>query len=707
MRLKDVEVKNYRLLKNITGDNNVHIDMNTTLIVGKNNSGKTSFTHVFERFLKDRKFEWEDFSSECHNNFRSVFQNYLLAKEDEKKKEDFFQTCVDDLPSIELILTVEYTDQDNWSNIKPLLTTLDESNSLKISFKYGLEQINIFFEHLQKEYVKNSQKDIISHIKGLYNKYFNLSIKPVSDDVEVEKISPTDINKIFGTCFIAAQREVDDGNSRSNSKLSSVFQKEYKNRSDKSSSNKQTEIEIESLNEEIYKANEGIDIKLGSFFEDFIRSYSTFGYPSLDDTTLTLKSNVTVSNLFTGIKLFYKDNEHLLPEKYNGLGYSNLIYIISEILSFKSTIKDNGTDLNLIFIEEPEAHMHPQLQSVLVQRINVFLNQNEINAQVIITTHSSHIVSNSSFDSIRYFCRFNKQLIVKDMKKFTITENTTVQDDQENSYDIDTLKFLKRYITLVKCDMFFADKIIMVEGLCERLLMPLFIKEVDNEIALLQRKKVPIKILEEQYISLIEVSGAYMHKFKEFLEFLGVKTLIITDIDCCKLNEKLDVNDIPIKYKNGEIKKYPSKYEIKSDEINELITTNPTLINWIPQTRLIKELIGMPNEKKFQKNVGVAYQTNYYAQDEHNIGIKCGRTFEEAFLIENTKYILENKGELSSIYNKIKKYTNDNEIFDNSYSIYEYIDKYDKKSNFAFDLMYLKGWQVPSYIKEGLLWLAK
>lgn len=91
MRLKDVEVKNYRLLKNITGDNNVHIDMNTTLIVGKNNSGKTSFTHVFERFLKDRKFEWEDFSSECHNNFRSVFQNYLLAKEDEKKKEDFFK----------------------------------------------------------------------------------------------------------------------------------------------------------------------------------------------------------------------------------------------------------------------------------------------------------------------------------------------------------------------------------------------------------------------------------------------------------------------------------------------------------------------------------------------------------------------------------------------------------------------------------------
>lgn len=205
--------------------------------------------------------------------------------------------------------------------------------------------------------------------------------------------------------------------------------------------------------------------------------------------------------------------------------------------------------------------------------------------------------------------------------------------------------------------------------------------------------------MEEQYISLIEVSGAYMHKFKEFLEFLGVKTLIITDIDCCKLNERLDVN--------GEIRKYPGKYEIKSDEINELITTNPTLINWIPQTRLIKELIGMPNEKKFQENVGVAYQTNYYAQDEHKIGIKCGRTFEEAFLIENTKYILENKRELSSIYNKIKKYTNDKEIFDNSYSIYEYIDKYDKKSNFAFDLMYLKGWQVPSYIKEGLLWLAK
>lgn len=705
MKLKDVEIRNYRLLNNLTGDNSVHIDNQTTLIVGKNNSGKTSFSHIFERFIKGGKFEWEDFSLDCYSKFREVFQLYLEAKKNYKSED--VEKCYRKVPVIEMILTIEYSNQDNWSNIRPLLTTLDESNILKISFSYSLEQPENFFEHLYKEYNKDSQKDIIEHVSKLLNNYYKVFIRPHSEDLETNKISQTEINKIIGSCFIAAQREVDDGNSRTSSKLSTVFQKEYKNRSSKLSENTNGEGDIEFLNEEVYKANVGIDKKLELFFEDFIQSYSKFGYPNMEDTELILKSNVTLTNLFQGIKLFYKENEHLLPEKYNGLGYSNLIYIISEILSFKSLIEENGTDLNLIFLEEPEAHMHPQLQCILIQKINTFLEENEINAQVIITTHSSHIVSSSKFESIRYFLRGTKQIRVKDLMKFTVKNEVKILDEEENTFDIETLQFLKKYITHVKCDMFFADKIVMVEGLCERLLMPLFFEKLDLEISKinsLSNKTKPLKILTEQYISLIEVNGAYMHIFKEFLEFLEIKTLIITDIDCCIVKVVKDENGKPILNQNGTVKKTTIKCEVKKECLDDLVTKNPTLKEWLPGKKTIKDLLEAPNKTKRQGNIAVTYQKSSDVTGEK---IKCGRTFEETFIIDNAKYILKNKSKLSSVANFVKKFSTSDEILNSSYSIYEYIDKNDKKSNFAFDLMFVSDWEVPSYIKEGLLWLAE
>jgi len=705
VKLKNVEIRNYRLLNNLTKENNVNVDKETTLIVGKNNSGKTSFSHLFELFLRGGKFNWEDFPVESHNKFIELFQDFVRAKD--KKDLDLLELCYKSVPNIEMLLTLEYTDLDNWSNIRPLLTSLDDSNLLKISFSYTLEHAELFFEHLQKECNKKNNLNIIEHVSKIYSDYFKTVIRPYSDDGETIQVTLADIQKLIGTCFIAAQREVDDGNSKGSSKLSSVFQKEYKNRSIKKKVFDDSENELEALTEEMLKANTGIESKLDAFFAEFVKSYSKFGYPNMDETTLILKSNMTIPNLFQGIKLFYKDNEHLLPEKYNGLGYSNLIYIISEILIFKSLIEENGTDLNIIFIEEPEAHMHPQLQSVLIQRITAFLEENQINAQIIITTHSSHIVSNSSFESIRYFFRKNKIVLVKDMMKFSVKENKGIKDDDEveTIYSVDTLQFLKRYITLVKCDMFFADKIILIEGLCERLLMPLFFKKIDEQILSDRETNSTnlIKPLAEQYISLIEVSGAYMHKFKEFLDFLGVKTLIITDIDSCRQEIVLDGNNEPKKNKDGTQKKSSKKCEVREEWLEDLFTTNPTLKEWLPGKKSIKDLLFASEAEKQTENIGVTYQTG----STDSGAIKCGRTFEEAFLIDNAEYIFKNRKKISSIGKALNKYSNANEILEDSYSIYTYIDKNDKKSNFAFDLMYVTDWIVPLYIKEGLLWLAK
>ncbi len=706
MKLTNAKIRNYRLLENCA----IRIDEETTILVGKNNSGKTSFSYLFETFLKNAKeFTFNDFSIACHEKFIYAYNEYLNAKDKEDLLEDFFTNIDNKLPAIELELDIEYGKDDNWSNIRPLLTTLDTNNILHILFAFKIKEPKKFLESLLNNISKLSTKKkkdkqcILDEVSKAINDFYGCVVKPICQDIHTDEVKYADIQKIINSYFIAAQRQVEDSNSKTNSKLAPVFQREYKN-CEKTKEN-ETLPELEKLLDTMDKANGDIDTKLALFFRDFTTSFATFGYPNVEGSDLILKSNVTLTNLFNGIQLFYKDQEHLLPEKYNGLGYSNLIYIISEILCFRSQIKELNSDLNLIFLEEPEAHMHPQLQNTFITKLNEFMEQNGINAQVIISTHSPHIVSNAKFENIRYFNRKEYSVNVMDLLKFELDSKKKATHDEH--FDDGTIEFLKQYITLVKCDMFFADKIILVEGLCERLLMPLFIKKIDNQIKI-QHEYKKLRELSEQYIAIIEIGGAYMYKFKEFLEFLGIKTLIITDVDSCLSEQEKDKNGNLVFLKDGKKPKMTrdKKKEITQNHISQLVTSNQTLIKWLPGKKMIKELIFSKFNQNSKQLVNVSFQRNTY---DTKSNIKCGRSFEEAFIIDNALYIFNMKDQLESIKSNICDYKSVDDILNNSYNIYEFIDLNNKKSDFAFDLMYISSasWSVPTYIKEGLIWLAK
>jgi hypothetical protein len=209
--------------------------------------------------------------------------------------------------------------------------------------------------------------------------------------------------------------------------------------------------------------------------------------------------------------------------------------------------------------------------------------------------------------------------------------------------------------------------------------MPCFYKKLDSTST---KNK-----LSEQYISVIEIGGAYMDKFKDLLEFLKLKTLIITDIDA------IDPKD------------QRSKCAVSSKK--DLETSNAVLRKWLPQKAKISELLELnkgtdKNELMNQnKNIRVTYQTS--------IESKCGRSFEEAFVIENFGYHHKNKEKFVSISAHLKCYKDENDILHNSYKIQDYIDKNSKKTDLAFDLLTVdcETWKVPVYIKEGLEWLAQ
>jgi predicted ATP-dependent endonuclease of OLD family len=220
----------------------------------------------------------------------------------------------------------------------------------------------------------------------------------------------------------------------------------------------------------------------------------------------------------------------------------------------------------------------------------------------------------------------------------------------------------------------------MVEGNTERILLPQMIK------------KVAIS-LQNEYITILEVGGAYVHIFKELLEFIKVKTLIITDLDSVNA-----VTGVKCIVNNG---------------LNNEVSSNSTLSGWLPGKRLIKELIDCTDDDKTANGViRVAYQIN----ENGNIA----RSFEEAFIHCNKTLIISSTTIEKNGTKSLKENKNQFTLF-KTYKLIDIVNStsYDLapdsskvKTNFAFDIMSFQEevygvWSVPLYIKEGLEWLAK
>lgn len=333
MKLIKAEIKNYRLLNDVT----ITFDENATSIVGKNNSGKTSLSSVFNVFLNEtgKCFPFEDFSLASHGNFIKVYKSYQTITAD--NKEQVLAEIQKEIPKIQLFLTIKYSENDNWSNIRPLFTSLEENDEITILCEYAPDSTEVFLKNLI-EAMKDltySDEELFKKIKSHYQDHYTINIRPYSETEGTENISRADINKLIQSKFINAQRVLDDSNAESRSKLSKIFQAQFRNE------NETDEKKSEELLRALETASGSIDEKLKTFFLPFVTYFNTFGFPGIGKEKVELKSQLEPEILFTNnVKLFYNHDGKSLPEKYNGLGYSNLICMIAQIIGFYNEIKD-------------------------------------------------------------------------------------------------------------------------------------------------------------------------------------------------------------------------------------------------------------------------------------------------------------------------------------------------------------------------------
>jgi predicted ATP-dependent endonuclease of OLD family len=691
MKINKIEVKNFRLLKNFSLD----LEDELSLVIGKNNSGKTSLLLILNRFLKSNssgKFEPDDFSLEYKDK---IFEYLSTGIPDE-------DSYIAD--GIHLRLYIYYTDTDNLANISQLMMDLDEANNqIILQFEYQLPYTKL--QQMKTDYDKfdfsGEAKDKFDYFfKNNFNEYFKKHEKSVAldqdnkitdyIDLQKEKISLKDV---ITYRFISAKREV--SNKDRDKTLSSQTSKIY----EKIESTPDLEEAVNKFKLELLKTDKELDKSYEPIFTGLINKVKKFGGVKDGESNIKIHSSLQHQELLKGnTTIMYSHDESSLPEHYNGLGYMNLISMIFEIetllMDFKKSRNEKPADINLLFIEEPEAHTHPQMQYIFIKNIKTLLKDgiqredgNNRELQYIISTHSSHIVSECEFNDIKYLKKAsNNNIEAKNIKDL---ENEYIKDDKEQNY-----RFLKQYLTLHRSELFFADKSILIEGDTERILLPAMMKKIDNESSIEEAK------LLSQNISIIEV-GAYSQIFEKFIDFIGVKSLVITDIDSIDEDSKaVEVaNNSAIKTSNSAL-----KYFFDTDDLKTF--TSKTVSD--------KILYKNPATKKWEVDKNGLLHFVYQIEEENSDDVKySARSFEDSFFHVNKQFIADNLDDFQKGLKNLRYMNKDHESYIDD--VYEWAEKcVDKKPSFAIEILInskskdgqeFTNWNIPSYIKEGLIWL--
>lgn len=679
MRVSGIAIRNFRRLENVQID----IEERESIFVGPNNSGKTSATAIFRCFLGGRDFKIHDFSVARMADFDAFATTRDAAR----------------LPKIGL---------DLWFTIDPesiafgrvftLLPKLSDFTRVGIRLSYKVEDSKKLLEHYDAAYPTKadgtrakalSQYLALDGNLGRHCAVCYFSLNEISQDgappaVVTSELDPDEgkrlLKHLIRVEFVDAQRNINDDDSSRSNRLSSAFAAFYRKNLEQVGHAADAHSVIDANNKQLTD-------HYAKQFDPLIKLIRNLGVPSINDRELRIISSLSPETALRGsTELLYIDpsRQHELPELYNGLGFKNLIYMAIQARHFHSqwvmTVESRPLCL-IIFIEEPEVHLHAQVQQTFISNIWQVINQSAEAAgepglvpQLVVTTHSSHIMEAVDFEKVRYFqrCHIEGETAATGIRNASVVRSLRAFQPEAETIDgklvapSESLAFLKRYLRLTHCDLFFADAAILVEGAVEKLLMPSMIERAARR-------------LRTTYLTILEVGGAYAHRFEGLLSFLHIPYVVITDLDSVAPTG------------------YPTA--CRADVVGAR-TSNASLRKLCGQTT-VADLIALTSADKrhVAKDRCIAFQTDVLVTDGAANETLRPRTLEEAIIYENFGLLRSGALSIGIIIPA---------LLDDAYrDIYDRIrsDSF-KKTDFAMDILACaEEWIVPGYITEGLLWL--
>lgn len=506
MYISNISIENFRGFHEAK---TIELNEKLNIFIGHNNSGKTSiikalqilFDTSYSKRLSVNDFNRQITIEELETNSPRITISSVFKESDEEK---------------------EYS--DDIVLVSTMLTKIKRPYEAKITYEFFLPEKEI--EDYKVVMSSITSKNIEDYWNEIEHSFLSKYVwKLYGGDEKLKTTVDNDILSKFDFEFLQPIRDVErDLSSGSNSLLKEVidFFIDYDIKNDKTKDKATVKSELLKVKREFADSAQLLMDKLQKRLtsgEKQIVTYADSTGATFDETSPHFDGNLNETTLYSALKLTLEDKMGIkLPPSNNGLGYNNLIYIALLLARMQKDAMgeyygSNAKLFSVLAIEEPEAHLHPTMQYRFLKFLNENMKSNV--RQIFISTHSPNITAASKLDNLIVLNKENEKIEVAYPGRVFDTNNK--EDKASKAY-------VERYLDVTKSDMLFSRRVILVEGISEQLLLPIFTNYLKGDLV-------------DSHIAVINIGGRYFAHFLKLFdrdksEFaINKRVAVITDLD--------------------------------------------------------------------------------------------------------------------------------------------------------------------------------
>ncbi|MDC2865326.1 ATP-dependent nuclease [Bacillus sp. BP-3] len=610
MYISELTINNFRSFNKKT---TLNFNDGINVIIGQNNAGKTTVIKALDILFNNsssNRLNINDFNRSASISELKLCppKIYISAKLKESENED------------------EYSDE--LVTVATWLTTLNTPYEATITYEYFLPEKEV--DEYKNLMANISTKDINKYWKAIEHSFLKKYVHRiyVGNPEFKNSVQNDEINR-FDFQFLTAIRDVERDLFKGNNSLLREVIDFFMDYDIKSDSDLEKKEKIEKIQKkkrdfsvESKKIIESLQQRMKNGEEQILKYVHNTG-AGIDKSKPSFDGEILDTELYSALRLIVeKESGIKLPAISNGLGYNNLIYIsllLSKMQKDASGeyLGSNSKVFSILAIEEPEAHLHPSMQYKFLQ----FLKENkdsDVN-QIFITSHSPNITAAVDLEDILVIQKINEEI--------KIAYPSKVFNDS-NEEDVISRNYVKRFLDVTKADLFFAQNVILVEGIAEQLVIPEFANSMNLNLA-------------DSHTTVLNIGGRYFNHFLKLFdtnrcEFaLTKKVACITDLDPLRKSKNDDDDDnnwkkcLPIfldlqpeeyEYKQtsnslvGTYNQYDSKIKVFTQTYGQsstfeydLVLKNPTctklITSSVSNAQELKDLMDLVKDKPIKEIV--------------------------------------------------------------------------------------------------------
>ena len=663
MYLETLCIKKFRSINNITLDFNKGVN----IIIGENNAGKSAIIDALRISLSIGK-QWRDIGIRNDEDF------YIDISE-----------ISDVIEPIEFDLYFKIEEAEDRFYFNSMVSQ-DEGNpemqSIQMHFKYFLE----------------------TNVKG--NKVLRWSIW--GGDLEGQQIKPEEAQQIYYS-YLAPLRNAEQELKpyTKENKVTSLFReitkyfKEGEDEKQEVNLDQAKKIELAQKLENVINDEDWTGlIKTGenSINEHLKKSDINSKSSKVNLRFLEYKYENIVKGVLTR-KPVYSDEligDDIFKQKFfditqNGLGENNLILASAVLGDIENRRKEKIEHYYALLIEEPEAHLHPHKQNTFFNYLNCL---QDFGAQIFITSHSPTITAKSKLNNLIIL-----QKTTNNIASFTIKNSELSKKNKA---------YLRKFLDVTKSQLFFANGTILVEGISEALLLPVFARLVNATFE-----------IDKNGIEIVNINGVAFEPFaKLFNSNIASKRLhsrcsIMTDDDKGQLAPKYFINA------ELEITKEKAQKIFNILRDKEIIDSTNRIVSFDFAEDL--NLIDYPAEEVFIKQV-LTERVNKISDRARiatellggNLKVELAKnTFEYELMVADNFNCWLMRLIYMKMHPKTSFCTSDSSIELKAFDLLNKLNSNKDKSEFAENIAYFidnsnsikDKFKVPNYIERALNWV--